>query len=86
MINNIDLALIFQKLGISPILGGIIILIILIWSVYWKGRALWTSARGTHTIWFVAFLLVNTLGVLEILYIYVLNKDKRQAAAPEKIA
>ncbi len=49
--------------------------LLLIWTLYWKGRALWKSARQTDKGWFVALLLLNTLGILEILYLYVFSKN-----------
>ena len=42
----------------------------LIWSLYWKGRALWRAARLNDKTWFIILLLVNTLGVAEIIYLY----------------
>lgn len=48
--------------------------ILIAWTLYWKGMALWKAAREQHKIWFVVLLLVNTLGILEILYIYVFAK------------
>ena len=56
----------------SPIL----LPVIAIWSLYWKGRALWISARASQTKWFIALLIINTFGILEIFYIYVINKKK----------
>jgi len=47
---------------------------IFIWSLIWKGLALWKSAINRHKIWFVVILIVNTVGILEILYIYVFSK------------
>ena len=47
-----------------------IILVILLWTLPWKGVALWKSARANQTWWFVALMIVNTLGLLEILYIF----------------
>jgi hypothetical protein len=47
---------------------------ILIWSLFWKGWALWKSASKKHLVWFVILLIVNTLGILEITYIYYLNR------------
>ena len=35
-----------------------------IWSLVWKGLALWKAARVGSVHWFVALLLVNTLGIL----------------------
>lgn len=46
----------------------------LIWSLIWKGIALWQSARKKHLVWFMILLVVNTLGILEILYIFYLNR------------
>jgi hypothetical protein len=45
-----------------------------IWSLVWKGLALWKAARNGSKPWFVVLLIVNTLGILEILYIYVFSK------------
>jgi len=47
---------------------------VMIWSFLWKGLALWKSANKRHLIWFVLLLLVNTLGLLEIAYIFFLNR------------
>ncbi len=53
---------------------GIIILVLAAWTLYWKYRALWHAAKHEHKVWFVVLLLVNTLGILEILYLYVFSK------------
>jgi hypothetical protein len=49
---------------------------LLVWSVIWKGLALWKAARNKDKWWFIVMLLVNTVGILEILYIYVFRKKK----------
>ena len=41
---------------------------LLLWSIAWKGIALWNSARGNKLGWFVTLLIINTLGLLEIVY------------------
>ena len=46
----------------------------LIWSIFWKGWALWRSAGKRQLIWFVILLTVNTMGILEIAYIFFLNR------------
>ena len=46
------------------------------WSLPWKGVALWRAARNQDKRWFVVLLLVNTLAVLDILYIYIWGKKK----------
>ena len=44
---------------------------LVIWSLVWKGMALWHAARRGELYWFIAILIINTLGILEILYLYV---------------
>lgn len=48
-----------------------------LWSLPWKGWALWRAARREDGAWFIALLLVNTLGLLDILYVFVLSKDEK---------
>lgn len=63
-----------MKIGISPTAILLILLIILIWSAVWKLLAMWKAAKKDSWIWFVAFALLNTVGILPILYIYVLSE------------
>lgn len=58
-------------LGILPF-----VFLIILWSVFWKGLALWHSARRGQYWWFLAMLLLNTAGILEILYLFVVAKLK----------
>lgn len=46
----------------------------LIWSIFWKGFALWKSANKKQFIWFILLLIVNTVGLMEIIYIFFLNR------------
>jgi methionyl-tRNA synthetase len=46
------------------------------WSLPWKGVSLWKAARNKQEWWFIVLLLVNTLGVLDALYIFVFSKKK----------
>lgn len=52
----------------------ILIPLLVVWSIVWKGLALWKSARNGDKWWFIALLFINTAGILEILYIYVFGK------------
>jgi len=54
------------------------ILLIIIWVLPWKGFALWKAARNSHKIWFVVLLILNTLAILEILYIFFFSKKKEE--------
>lgn len=52
------------------------ILAFILWAVVWKGLALWHAARRKEPVWFIVFLLVNTLGILEIIYLFFVAKLK----------
>lgn len=54
-----------------------VFVLLAIWSLVWKGMALWKSARHAHKVWFVALLVTNTVGVLDILYLYVFSKKSK---------
>ena len=54
-----------------------IIYLILAWTIPWKGVALWKAAKNHHKGWFVALLLLNTLAILEIIYIFYFSKPKK---------
>ena len=55
---------------------GPIIFALVLWSIFWKGLALWHSAQKKQPWWFVAFLIVNTAGLLEIAYLFFVLKLK----------
>jgi len=52
------------------------VLAIVLWQIPWKGWALWKAARVNDKSWFIALLLLQTLAVLDILYIFVFSKKK----------
>lgn len=41
-----------------------------------KGMALWLAAKGGKKNWFVALLVINTFGILELLYIFYFSKKR----------
>ena len=54
-----------------------ILVLILAWTLPWKGIALWKAAKNNHKKWFIAFLLLNTLAILEITYIFYFSSSKK---------
>lgn len=48
----------------------ILLIAIILWTLPWKGIALWKAARIGHMRWFTVILIVNTLAILDIYYIY----------------
>ncbi len=61
--------------GELPVLSLNIILL-LVWSLFWKGLSLWHSAKHSQPWWFLFFLIVNTVGILEIAYLFFILKLK----------
>lgn len=51
------------------------IIILFLWDLLWKLIALWKAARNTHRAWFLCIALINTVGILPIIYI-LLHKKK----------
>jgi hypothetical protein len=42
----------------------------------WKGLALWKAARNDSKGWFIVLLVVNSIGILDILYIFIFGKKE----------
>lgn len=73
-----------SKMGISLETLVIIMGAISIWALIWKGFALWKSAKKNQLVWFIVLLAVNTMGILEILYIFVFSKLTGKAEKENK--
>ena len=71
-----EIAALLNNFGISIFTFMLLASLIMIWSLIWKGLALWKSARLRQPIWFVLLLVINTLGILEILYLFVFSKPR----------
>lgn len=52
----------------------VVITVLGIWSAVWKAIALWKAARAGHNVWYIVMLILNTAGILPIIYIYAINK------------
>lgn len=50
--------------------------VLYLWSILWKGLALWRSAELKQKNWFVAILVLNTIGILEIVYLFYFAKRR----------
>jgi hypothetical protein len=48
-----------------------------VWTLIWKALAMWRAAKVGSKVWFVILLVVNTLGILDILYLYVISKPHK---------
>ncbi len=55
----------------------LLIVFLVLWDLYWKGMGLWKSARQSQKKWFIAILIVNSVGILPIIYLVFFQKEKR---------
>jgi len=61
-----------------PLLTTALIWLSIVWTLPWKGVALWKSARHKQKAWFIVLFLVNTLAILEILYLAFWQKKPKK--------
>jgi hypothetical protein len=54
-----------------------LIFVLVVWELVWKGIALWKAARESQKYWFIALLILNTAGILPILYIFLFKKGRK---------
>ncbi|MDO8589924.1 MAG: DUF5652 family protein [bacterium] len=62
----------------------LLIALAIIWTLTWKGFALWKSAELRQKYWFIVILLINTLGVLEIIYLFFVAKKYKVEIVEEE--
>ena len=54
----------------------ILIVVLGIWELVWKLIALWRAGRNNQLGWFICIALINTIGILPI--IYILQQKRRK--------
>ena len=65
-----------------PYLPGLFWLAIslaIVWSMAWKGVALWRAGRNGHLAWFIVLFIFNTLGILPMIYIFAFSRKKESS-------
>lgn len=55
-----------------------IFIVLLVWSFAWKLIALWHAGRNKQLIWFVVLSGMNTLGILEMVYLRFYQKKETE--------
>lgn len=65
----------FLSIGV---LATILIFVLAMWSIVWKGFALWFAAREKKTYWFIVILILNTAGILEIIYMVFFSESGKK--------
>jgi len=64
---------------IAALMNNNFIVGLLFWELVWKGFALWKAGRRNEPLWFFAIFILNTLGILPILYLIFTRKEKEVA-------
>lgn len=60
--------------GSLPAIGLTYLLIV--WTLIWKGLALWRASRNDQRNWFIVLLILNTVGILELVYLFRFAKKR----------
>ena len=66
-----------EELAIAAAKFWTLFIILIIWSTIWKGIALWKSGRNNHIVWFVFIFILNTAGILPLIYVLFFSNKKK---------
>lgn len=61
----------------------VIVLVVIVWGGIWKSIALWHAGRDNDLAWFVILCIFNTVGILEIIYIFAVSRTNRARELPQ---
>ncbi|NTW27466.1 MAG: hypothetical protein HGA36_04020 [Candidatus Moranbacteria bacterium] len=53
-----------------------IVIVVLVLTVPFKAAALWRAARRGHVGWFLSLMVLNTLAILDIIYIFIFSGEE----------
>ena len=65
-----DTSFLLEPIVIIPLI------VLSIWDAVWKVIALWKSARNNHLVWFICIAIINSVGILPIVYILMHRKSQ----------
>lgn len=63
-------------MNIDSLMANPFFILLLIWDLVWKGLGLWKAAKNNSKYWFVAMLVINSAGLIPIIYLYFFQKKK----------
>ncbi|WP_233265587.1 DUF5652 family protein [Leifsonia sp. AG29] len=67
-----------------PASGRALLLAAVAWNLAWKGASVWRAARNGSKPWFVTLLLSNTMGVLDAIYLFGVDRRHRSEDLEEE--
>ncbi len=74
-----EVATLIQHLGITAKTLAIILAVISVWEIIWKGFGLWAAGRNRQPWWFVAMLVLNSIGIIPIIYLFFFQPEEAEA-------
>jgi hypothetical protein len=58
----------------------VLLVALALWTLVWKGLALWRAAEKKSKPWFIVLLILNTAGILEIIYLFAVAPRRKDVA------
>ena len=73
---SVNIIMLSDLVGVGVMTAGLttLILVVALWDLIWKGIALWKCGRNNQIVWFVFVLILNTVGILPIIYLLFFQK------------
>lgn len=68
----------YFNMPLIPEWGAPLMIALLVWSMIWKGLGLWKAGRNKQLSWFIAMFLINSAGILPIIYIVWFQKKNAE--------
>lgn len=68
----------FMVIESLPVWIVLLFFVVGVWELVWKGIALWKCGRNNQLVWFVFILVLNTLGILPILYLLFFQENSKK--------
>lgn len=78
-----------QSWGVSVEVVAAILIVLMVWELCWRLAGMWKAAAKKKSLtWFIILAIVNTLGILSILYIFWFSKigEKKEMKVSRKPA
>lgn len=63
-------------MNLSSFTNTFLFILLAAWSIGMKGVALWRAAKLGQRNWFIAILIVNLMGLLELIYLFKFSTKK----------
>ena len=57
-----------------PAIYNILAIILVLWTIPWKVYAVWLAVKSDRKAWFVVLVLINSLSILEMIYVFNVEK------------